>query len=221
MHPAPGRPESGDLAEMLNAAWSGDIDALGELLEDYRLVLTQLARRTMPKTLRGKGGGSDLVQETFLDAFRDFHRFHGNSPDELLTWLLCLLDHNFSNHVRRYRGCAKRNVHDEVTLDAVIDADDPDPALIAPTSDPSWELMRQESANAVRQALRDLSKAHREVLRLRYDELLEYPEIGLRLGVSDEAARKRCRRAVAELGRRLKDEESVPEAPLPRGERGT
>jgi RNA polymerase sigma-70 factor, ECF subfamily len=41
----------------------------------------------MPYDLQAKGGGSDLVQETLLDAHKDFDRFTGRTEQEFLAWL--------------------------------------------------------------------------------------------------------------------------------------
>ena len=70
------------------------------------------------RDLLPKGGGSDLVQDTLLGAYRDFGTFHGRSRDELLAWLRKILENNLSVFRRRYRGTRKRRVSLEVPFDA-------------------------------------------------------------------------------------------------------
>ena len=60
--------------------------------------------------LAAKGGGSDLVQDTLLGAYRDFATFHGRSRDELHAWLRKILENNLAVFRRRYRGTRKRQV---------------------------------------------------------------------------------------------------------------
>src|SRR5262245_50318676 len=110
------------VAGWLPAARAGSQEALGLALEACRNYLLLIAERELDPDLRAKGGASDLVQETFLEAFRDFSRFHGTSEVELLAWLRQLLLHNLANFARRYRDTAKRQVGREVPLHGAGDA---------------------------------------------------------------------------------------------------
>ena len=71
----------------------------------YLLVI---ANRELDPQLNSKGSASDLVQETFLEAQRDFAGFHGSSEAEWRGWLRQMLVHNLANFVRRYRDTDKR-----------------------------------------------------------------------------------------------------------------
>src|SRR4051794_12098658 len=87
----------------LASAQAGCPAALGQALEACRNYLLWIARREIDPDLQSKGGASDLVQETFMEARRDFASFRGDSEQELLAWLRRLLLNNLSNFVRRYR----------------------------------------------------------------------------------------------------------------------
>ena len=73
--------------QLLQEARSPDGAALGRLLELYRRYLSLLARVQIGQRLQGKVDASDIVQETFLDAHRNFARFRGASEAELVGWL--------------------------------------------------------------------------------------------------------------------------------------
>src|SRR5262249_56256194 len=64
---------------LLLGARSGDTAALGRLLEGYRGYLALLARVQISRRLQGKADPADLVQETFLDAHRNFAPFPGSA----------------------------------------------------------------------------------------------------------------------------------------------
>src|SRR5262249_35643200 len=98
-------PEAGQL---LAAARAGSREALGQALETCRNYLLLIAGRQLDSDLHAKGGASDLVQETFLEAQRDFGRFQGSSEGELQAWLRQILLNNVANFTRRYRGTGKR-----------------------------------------------------------------------------------------------------------------
>src|SRR6516165_4598279 len=99
-----------EAAQRLAAARSGSREALGQALEACRGYLHLLAQRELDPDLRAKGSASDLVQETFLEAQKDFGRFVGESEDELLAWLRQMLVHNLLNFTRRYRTTQKRKL---------------------------------------------------------------------------------------------------------------
>src|SRR5438128_208138 len=91
-----------DCNRLLHAARAGDGPALGRLLELYRNYLTLLARLQIDQRLQGKFDPSDLVQETFLEAHRDFVQFKGGSEPELVAWLRQILVTNLANLMRHY-----------------------------------------------------------------------------------------------------------------------
>jgi RNA polymerase sigma-70 factor (ECF subfamily) len=188
----------------LAAARAGSAEALGQVLQAYRAYLLAIADRELAADLKAKGGASDLVQETFLEAQRDFPRFAGGTPGEFQAWLRALLEHRLAKFARRYRQTQKRGLQREVALGG-DSSTGPDPGLAASTPTPSQEVMAQEQARAVQRALERLPEDYRTVILLRYQEDLPFEEIGLRMGRTSEAARKLWWRAVE----RLQDEMEV------------
>src|SRR6516225_2720280 len=116
------RPNAGSPAnvikweEWLAAARGGAPETLGQLLEACRQYLLLVANQHLAPDLQRKFGASDVAQETFLEAQRDFGAFHGRSEEELLAWLRRILLNNLANLTRGYRGTDKRQVAREVPL---------------------------------------------------------------------------------------------------------
>src|SRR5436190_16314301 len=102
--------------QQLAQARAGSTEAMGNVLEACRGYLQLVAGGRLDATLQAKGGASDMIQETFLEAQRDFGQFHGTSEAELLAWLRRLLLNNLSNFARHYRGTDKRAVGREVAV---------------------------------------------------------------------------------------------------------
>ncbi len=188
-----------DVLTSLAAARDGCREALGRLLERYRNYLLLIAGSELDPALRSKEGASDLVQQTFLEAQRDFAAFQGNSEEELLAWLRQLLLNNLANLVRRYRFTGKRQVNREVSLDSGGSSHRRRGRLPAPVRAPGEQAVAEEEARQVRAALARLPAEYRQVLLLRCRDNLPFGEIGRRMDRSTNAAQKLWARAVERL----------------------
>jgi RNA polymerase sigma-70 factor (ECF subfamily) len=186
-----------DAEQWLTDARAGEREALGQALETCRAYLLLVAEQEMAPSLRAKGGASDLVQQTFLEAQQAFGQFHGVRQEELLAWLRRMLLNNVFNFRRHHEGAAKRQASREVPIGGDSTAGGIDPAAATPT--PSREMMAGERAAAVREALAKLPDDYREVLRLRYEEALPFEDVAARMGRSSAAVRKLWCRAVEKL----------------------
>ena len=105
-----------NVSALIAQARRGDAGCRDRLFGLCRSYLDIVARAQVETWLRAKVDASDLVQETMLDAFRDFERFDGTSEQEWLAWLKRILAHNAADFVRRYRGTAKRQARREVPI---------------------------------------------------------------------------------------------------------
>jgi RNA polymerase sigma-70 factor (ECF subfamily) len=193
----------GDTAHHLAAARAGSRDALGQLLEACRAYLLRIANEGVAADVQAKGGASDLVQETFLEAHRDFARFQGSTEADLLAWLRCLLLNNVANFARCYRDTGKRQVGREVPLERGDSSGAGEARFVANTSSPSTEAMAHEKAEAVAQALERLPEDYRRVITLRNQERREFDEIGRLMERSADAARRLWSRAIERLQQEL------------------
>ena len=72
-------------SHQLGQSREGSAEALGELLGQYRSLLLWTANQAMNSDLRTKVAASDVVQETLLEAFRDFQHFCGDSDQQLFV----------------------------------------------------------------------------------------------------------------------------------------
>jgi RNA polymerase sigma-70 factor (ECF subfamily) len=199
---------SGPLAEeLLRQARAGDAEARGRLLEAYRSYLTLLARVQLGRHVQSKVDPSDLVQEAFLEAHRDFRQFRGQTEAELRAWLRRLLVHNLANQIRRYRT-QQRDVRLEQQLALELDQSSQalERGLIAPDSSPSARAARREEGLRLAEALERLPAEAREVLLLRHFQGLTFPAIARRLGKRLDGVKKVWLRSLAQLRRALEEE---------------
>ena len=182
--------------DWLSAARTGSPEAFGRVFEACRGYLLLIARQELDDALRTKGSASDLVQETFVEAHRDFAQFRGQGEAEVLGWLRKLLLNNLHDFTRRYRSAGKRLLEREVSLDA---ADGLGMAFTSDSASPSEKFIEREKDAIVRQALDRLPEDYRQVLLLRYQEELSFEEIGFLMERSANAARKLWLRAIERM----------------------
>jgi RNA polymerase sigma-70 factor (ECF subfamily) len=197
------------LASRLSAARAGSSEALGQALDQCRQYLLQVARQSLGSSLQAKGGASDLVQETFLEAQRQFPRFEGVSAAQLRAWLRCLLLHQAAKLGRRYRRTRKRQLSREVPLSAGgLSAARPS-QIIAEGPSPSVQVMVDEQLGCLQGAIDRLPDDYRRVITLRYQDGLSFDEVGQRLGRSADAARMLWVRAIDRLKLELRGDEPL------------
>lgn len=176
----------------LLAARAGSTDALGEALETCRAYLLLVANQELDPKLSAKGGASDLVQQTFIEAQHAFHRFQGTSNVEWRAWLRRLLLNNVMNFRRHWEESDKRRSSREEPLDER-------PSVAGDEPTPSQAAMADERAAAVRTAMAKLPEAYRTVLTLRHEDDLPFEIIAERMARSADAVRKLWCRAVESL----------------------
>ncbi len=165
----------------LIAAWrNGDERAAAELVERHARPLARfLAGAGAPET-----DVDDLVQETFVRAFRSVDRFRGQC--QFRTWLLTIGGNVLKDFGRR---AARRKV---VPLEeGVRDR----------AGDPHDHAEARETEELLAAGLQKLPRLQREVFLLRAQQGLEYDEIAGALGTTPGAARVHYHHAV----RRLKE----------------
>ena len=182
-----GRSDSGAQEEI--------IEALGCRLESCRRFLLLVANRELDSDLKRKGGASDLVQETFIEAQRRFVRFEGESDSELRAWLRQILLYKIADFNRRYRATAKRRQSLEVDLDMAQGRDD----CPVETCTPSWHASKAEERDLLERAVERLPEAYRRVILLVNRDHRSFAEAGRELERSTEAARKLWSRAIVRL----------------------
>ncbi|OYW18104.1 MAG: hypothetical protein B7Z55_11275 [Planctomycetales bacterium 12-60-4] len=193
-------PESSDIRrELVQRARGGDEAALGELLEHHRPYLRLLARRVLDGPLAARLDESDVVQQTFLSAFRSFGLFQSESAEEFAAWLTQIHERNLKDAVREHVLTRKRSVGREQALD------DDFPLADIYASSPSRRLLRGERAVRLALAMKTLPEDQHEAVRLRHLEGWSLADIAVRLQRSEHAVASLLTRALQNLKAKLKD----------------
>lgn len=190
-------------SELIGLCRAGDVQAREQLFSHYRAYLHLLAQAQVGRHLRAKCSPSDLVQQTLLEAHRDFAAFQGTHEAELLAWLRRILAHNVYNQARHF-ATRQRDAAREVSLEQVQAGVEQSSValgrcLAADTPSPSQAACQRETAAHLAAALARLPDDYQTVLYLRIFEELSAEEIGQRMSRSAGAVRMLQMRALTAL----------------------
>ncbi len=187
------------IARLIDQAQQGNESARQRLFALGRNYMALVARAQVESWLRVKVDASDLVQQTMLEAHRDFARFGGQSEKEWLAWLRKILSHNMADFVRCYRGTAKRGGRELPFRDpdATTAFGAPEPAAPGPT--PSQEFQQIDVELRLAEAIQHLPPDYQEVILLRNLQRLPFADVAERMDRSRPAVQMLWMRAVRQL----------------------
>lgn len=169
-----------DERNIVHRAQKGDAEAFGQLVEAYQ---GQVYRLTLRMGL-SPADAEEAAQEAFIAAWKGLPRFRGDS--RFSTWLYSLATHAAIDLMRR-----EKKYKDSADIEDVVLPDE--------AASPQEVLEKQETRDAVQNALQTLSPRAREILLLRYQAELGYEEIGEVLGLPGGTVKSRINRAKAQL----------------------
>ncbi|MAT71725.1 MAG: RNA polymerase factor sigma-70 [Planctomycetaceae bacterium] len=193
---------------LLFQALTGSRECFGRLLELYRNYLKLLVVAQLEKPLQRRVSPSDVVQETFLEANRDFAQFRGASTGEFSSWLRRILLNNVHRAIEQHVLTAKRSLRREVSLDAMAASLEQstvrlDAILAGAVDSPSEHLQRHELQLNLANRLAELPEDYRDVVVLRHLQGMPFEQVGLQMGRSTGAARMLWLRAIRQLREQL------------------
>ncbi len=199
---------SSEILTLLHDAKRGGVKEQGKLLSLYSNYLKIMAQSQLDRRIRRRVSPSDLVQETLLEAHRDFSDFRGVTNAEFVGWLRRILVHNLIRVAEKHLQADKRDVRREVyihRLNASIEHSNSrfEQVLAAPTLSPSSEMGRHERLRLLADAIAGLPAVQRQVIVLRHIEGLPFAEIALQMERSSGACRMLWLRAMDQLREKL------------------
>ena len=175
-------------------AWLTGDDKVREF-EQVALVHMDALFRSALRLTQNRAEAEDIVQDTWLRAFRSFHRFDPGT--NCRAWLFTILRNAFLTRRRRAsHEVVGDSTTSEETWGSVTDTD-------APIRHPEDALLRSVVHGDVDRALKALPLAHREVVILADLEGLSYKEIAQVVDCPIGTVMSRLSRGRAQLRQRL------------------
>lgn len=162
----------------------GDKKAFDLLVLKYQLRISKLVARF----LRNPADVPDVVQETFIKAYRALPNFRGDSA--FYTWIYRIAINTAKNHLVSMGRKSSSN-----TID-IQDAEDYGASeWLKEYATPERELLADEIQSAVNKAFKDLPADLREAITLREIEGLSYEDIAEAMDCPVGTVRSRIFRA--------------------------
>lgn len=189
------------MVRLIDAARSGNGEALGELLVSYRKYVVFLARTQLHHHMQAKADPSDIAQEVFLAAHRNIGEFRGQSAEEFARWLRSILSNTLATHVRKFMGTQKRDPRLELQLNQSLASASGflESKIASDATSPSQQFARDEAFLHLAVALESLSDDYRQVIILRHIDGLPFAEIAKLMSKSIDSVEKLWVRGLAKL----------------------
>ena len=164
-----------DVDAAVQRVLAGDIDAYGEIIRTYQPSVWKVVS-AMLLDLRES---EDLVQQTFLRAYRHLHQFRRGQPFE--AWFKQIARNEVRQHLRsRQRADQRLAVYHAHLLNAW---DDPDAAAV-----------EDRMTDALRACSGKLPLASARLIELRYEQAWEFGRIAEAVGRTVGATREQLAR---------------------------
>lgn len=182
----------------------GDREAFAPLFEKHRARLAVLIHYRLGEELRRTADVDDILQETFLKAYRALEQFDYRAPGSFMSWLATIADHVIAD-LARSQGRQRRHAAQMLRFRSESNPGGPEPA---DSETPSRLLVQNECVQALVEKLSLLPADYRQAILLAKVEGLTTEELGERLGKTKEAAALLLHRAIKRF-RLLQEAEPV------------
>jgi RNA polymerase sigma-70 factor (ECF subfamily) len=171
---------------LIDAAAAGDRQSFETLVLRYGPALHRYTRRM----LRDEGDAAEVVQDTFIAAWRQLGTFRGEASVQ--TWLFAICSRKIVDSRRMRRA----QPIDDRLLEPLAET--------SASADPFAQASNSEFLAALEIALAELPARQRASWVLREIEQMTFADIGAALALSPDAVRGHHRRARTTLSQRLR-----------------
>lgn len=186
--------------ELLQAAVGGDRVAMERLLLTHYSRLERHVAAQLPESAQAVISPEDILQEAFVQAFRDIEQFDLNGAVSLGAWLRAIVDHRLTDALRKLRtikrGAGMRRVQNDAARSSLGEFTE---QLMGDDERPSQMMARAEALQAVQVRLAGLPDDQQEAIRLRYLNQQSLESVAVAMQKSPAAVRGLVHRAKTSL----------------------
>jgi RNA polymerase sigma-70 factor (ECF subfamily) len=194
---------SSDTEYLLQRVAAGDSNCWTALVERHRDRLRRMVAFRLDQRLQGRVDPSDVIQETYLEAWKHLAEYMQQPTVPFFLWLRGVAGNKLREVHRHHLGARMRDAGREVSLHRGSLPEATSAALAAQlmghATRPSEAAVRAEIKVRLQEALNSMDPIDREVLALRHFEHLSPAETAQVLEIKEKAAGMRYVRALKRL----------------------
>lgn len=213
------------LEQLVRESAGGDRESFDRITRRFHARIQSLVRLRIGPSLRRRVDVDDVVQETFLRAFRAIDSVRWEGERAFQGWLCTIAERTCTDTLRQHVLAEKQSIEREVRLPTT-----PVPGeshahqlldlLSLTQTRPSGHLRREERLGRLERAMDSLPARHREVLLLSVVQRMPTQEVARRLEMTSQAVcmlRTRALRKLRDLfgeteSLRLPDRRAFPDS---------
>jgi len=178
---------------------AGDAHARDALVRRFLPLLRQWAHGRLPRAARDLHETDDLVQLALMRALNHLDRFVPGTPGSFLAYLRQILMNLVRDEIRRLQARPASETIDPELADGA-------------TPSPIAQLIGDQRLQAYERALSALPRRQQELILMRLEFGMSYPEIAAEVGANADAVRIMVSRALVRLAARLRPHSDAAEA---------
>ena len=164
---------------------------VSEMFNEHHDRLLRMIEIRLQPELRARVDANDVLQEAFIEAYRQLRTGVSAPKQSSLVWLRLIVSQQIVAMYRKYCQTQKRDVYRERPISVQRSQADPTSTsifLVGQLTSPSVAASRHEIAQKLRECLERLDPNDREILSLRHFEQLSNRETAEELDITPNAA---------------------------------
>lgn len=182
----------------------GDREAFDLLFMRYYPRIKLLVRMQMLDKLKAQVEPDDVIQEIYMEVYRNFHKFEYSDPDSFFKWVTTVISWKIKDFDKYFFKTAKRQPHETLSLqqkagDADTTGFELGDGVPASQNTPSQIVMEREGYQLLDKALQKLPENFRQVITYRQIMKLTAAETATEMGMQPNAVNVLFHRAQQKL----------------------
>ncbi len=185
-------------------------ELITRMFNEHHDRLLRMIEVRLPNELRSRIDPNDVLQDAFIEAFRQMSSGVSAPKASSLVWLRLIVGQQIITLYRHYVKTQKRDVGKERSLTpqrASMDTTSTSIFLASQLSSPSVAAQRRELQEKIRKRLEELDPKDREIISLRHFEQLTNRETAEELGIAPNVASVVYLRALKKFKAALKEDQ--------------
>lgn len=202
--------QHGTTQQLVLRIHGGDREAFDQLFMRYYARIKLLVRLQMLDKLKAQVEDDDVIQEIYIEVYRNFHKFEYSDPESFFRWVSKVISWKIKDFDKYYFKTAKRQHHETVSLQQQLGDDDGGgfelaDSVAAVQSTPSQIVLEREGYQMLEKALEKLSENFRTVISYRQILRLSAAETAEKMGMQANAVNVLFHRAQQKLHQILRE----------------